>query len=448
MEMRHPSILWGILVGILAGGWTVSLATAQNYRFPTSDADYGAFYPTAYKDNGGNTDWACGDFTYSGHGGSDYGGGSWTGMDEGRDIVAAATGVVVATNDGEYDRCSTGDCGGGGGYGNYVKVLHADGKSTTYGHLKTWTVGVSNGQTVTCGQKLGEMGSSGNSTGPHVHFEVREVGDYASDPFDGSCSGPPSYWVSQGDYGGLPGLYCEDVSPCTIAARLHCGETLSLANNGGGSTNSHGAYGGCSEYSYSGPEIAVEFGTVLTEGVTLRVGSLGADLDLLLLETESCNGTGCLGASVNSETADEAVGFTANAGQRYVAVVDGWEGAVSGFTLTAECTGSYPGEEVADDDTTPPPSDDDTTPPVADDDTGIPGDDDTGLPPDDDTGPSPGQDPTDSQRQSYLDEEEGACSGCAAARRMDGGAETFGWGILVGAGEWARRRRRARGRTP
>ena len=64
-------------------------ASAQNYRFPTTAADYASYYPTAYKDEGGQ-DWNCGSIFYSGHGGSDFGGGSWAGMDEGRDIVAAA----------------------------------------------------------------------------------------------------------------------------------------------------------------------------------------------------------------------------------------------------------------------------------------------------------------------------------------------------------------------
>ncbi|MCB9763704.1 MAG: peptidoglycan DD-metalloendopeptidase family protein [Alphaproteobacteria bacterium] len=189
----------------------VSLTTAalaQSYRAPFADAHYGYFYPTAYYDHAG-VDWACGGIRYSGHRGNDFGGGSWSGMSAGRDIVAAADGTVVATHDGEFDECSTGDCAGGSGYGNYVSIQHDDGKKTYYAHLKKWSIIVSYGQRVSCGQKLGQMGSSGHSTGPHLHFEPRTTSNVAADPFDGPCSSPPSYWVSQGGHGGLPAATCE-----------------------------------------------------------------------------------------------------------------------------------------------------------------------------------------------------------------------------------------------
>lgn len=339
--LRRLAPLLAALLGLLPAA-----ARAQAYRFPTSAEDYGAFYPTAYVDHGGTVDWNCGDLTYSGHRGSDFGGGSWTGMDEGRDIVAAAPGTVTESHDGEYDRCSTGDCSGGGGYGNYVRIAHADGKTTTYGHLKQWSVAVGTGQTVACGQKLGEMGSSGYSTGPHVHFEVREASNSSSDPFDGPCSAPPVYWVDQGAYGALPALVCDDVSPCTVVSRLSCGAALSLSNDMGGSSTEHGAYGSCSEYTYSGPEIAVELATDRDETVTVRMTGLGADLDLMLLGSEACDGTGCLATSANPYGNDEALAFSAAANTRYVVVVDGWEGAVSSFTLTAECAGRWPGSDT------------------------------------------------------------------------------------------------------
>ncbi len=319
-------------------------AHAQDYAFPSSVEDHGHFYPTAYVDHGSNTDWNCGDITYSGHRGSDFGGGSWSGMDAGRDITASAAGTVVATNDGAYDRCDSGDCDGGGGFGNYVKIQHADGKFTYYAHMKTWSVAVSNGQAVTCGQKLGEMGSSGSSTGPHVHFEVRTSGGSASDPFDGPCSAPPSYWVDQGVWDGLPSLVCEDVPACTVVGRLRCGESIATANNAGGATSSHASYG-CDEYSYSGPEIAYEFATVLGEAVTLSVSGLASDLDLFLLTSEACDGSGAVACSVSPDGEPESIAFTATAGQRYVVVLDGYEGATSAFSLSATCAGGYPGEE-------------------------------------------------------------------------------------------------------
>jgi murein DD-endopeptidase MepM/ murein hydrolase activator NlpD len=57
------------------------------------------------------------------------------------------------------------------GYGNYVVIAHSGGLDTLYGHLSTSLV--KPGQQVTQGQTIGLEGSSGNSTGPHVHFELR-----------------------------------------------------------------------------------------------------------------------------------------------------------------------------------------------------------------------------------------------------------------------------------
>lgn len=60
--------------------------------------------------------------------------------------------------------------GWAGPYGNRVVVRHADGKRTLYAHLSS--IAVKRGKTVSPGQRLGKVGSTGNSTGPHLHFEV------------------------------------------------------------------------------------------------------------------------------------------------------------------------------------------------------------------------------------------------------------------------------------
>lgn len=62
-----------------------------------------------------------------------------------------------------------------GGYGRMVEVDHGNGFSTRYGHLSKITVAV--GQTLKAGDKVGETGSSGRSTGPHLHYEVRRNGE-------------------------------------------------------------------------------------------------------------------------------------------------------------------------------------------------------------------------------------------------------------------------------
>ncbi len=85
-------------------------------------------------------------------------------------IIASQDGVVtdVKTN------CIEGNPGCGGGYGNYVKIDHGDGIETRYAHM--FSVSVNVGDKVVKGQVLGKLGNTGRSTGPHLHFEVRDHG--------------------------------------------------------------------------------------------------------------------------------------------------------------------------------------------------------------------------------------------------------------------------------
>ncbi len=89
------------------------------------------------------------------------------GAPTGAPILAAAEGVV---NDAGWDD---------GGYGNYVELRHPDGTLTLYGHVSR--ILVSKGQEVTQGQIIAEVGSTGRSTGPHLHFEV-QLNKIAVDP--------------------------------------------------------------------------------------------------------------------------------------------------------------------------------------------------------------------------------------------------------------------------
>jgi murein DD-endopeptidase MepM/ murein hydrolase activator NlpD len=67
-----------------------------------------------------------------------------------------------------------------GGYGNYVRIRHANGYETGYGHLSAFASGQSEGSYVRQGEVIGYVGSTGLSTGPHVHFEMLKNGSFVN----------------------------------------------------------------------------------------------------------------------------------------------------------------------------------------------------------------------------------------------------------------------------
>jgi len=87
-------------------------------------------------------------------------------------------GIDFKGNRGDEARCTANGrvvfAGWYGGYGNCVRIAHANNFETLYGHLSRITVKV--GQQVTVGQKIGEVGSTGHSTGTHLHYEIRRDG--------------------------------------------------------------------------------------------------------------------------------------------------------------------------------------------------------------------------------------------------------------------------------
>lgn len=169
---------------------------APGYHGVSGFVDHDPAFPDALQD------YMCGTRSYDtaagyNHSGVDYflWPFTWNTMDdETIQIVAAAPGTIVWKHDGEFDR----SCSLDGSLWNAVYVEHADGSVAWYGHMKNGSVTSKPvGQTVATGEVLGLVGSSGNSTGPHLHFELQDQFGNVLDPYAGACNPVPSLWASQ-----------------------------------------------------------------------------------------------------------------------------------------------------------------------------------------------------------------------------------------------------------
>jgi hypothetical protein len=98
-------------------------------------------------------------------------------LHEGVDISADAGVPVRVAADGKVIAA-----GEGGGYGRFVAVRHAVGLTTFYAHLGSIDKAMKPGVLVTAGEAVGKVGSTGSSTGPHLHFEIRDAADHPLDP--------------------------------------------------------------------------------------------------------------------------------------------------------------------------------------------------------------------------------------------------------------------------
>jgi len=186
---------------LFVGAQSSLAQSVVKYRLPLSSGSINAWYDHDSTSDelryDGYTEW---DYPRNTHNGTDFP------KSLGTSIYAGAHGELYY----RIDNCpSVGSISStcGSGFGNQVRIKHLDKKVTVYAHMKRGTpVGL---QSLLCGSKVGEVGSSGQSTGNHLHFELWTSTSIGAriDPFSGTHSQATSYWVNQNN--GSPKTSCQ-----------------------------------------------------------------------------------------------------------------------------------------------------------------------------------------------------------------------------------------------
>ncbi|MER8221654.1 M23 family metallopeptidase [Streptomyces sp. NPDC094143] len=105
-------------------------------------------------------------------------GGMWQSTHSGQDYAVPSGTQVVAAHGGTVVKAGPNGAGDGPAYGNAVVVKHGNGTYSQYAHLSQVKVRI--GQVVKTGQEIARSGNTGNSSGPHLHFEIRTSPNYGS----------------------------------------------------------------------------------------------------------------------------------------------------------------------------------------------------------------------------------------------------------------------------
>lgn len=177
----------------------------------------------------GFKDYRCGTKSYDGHQGTDFAIRSFAQMDSGVQVLAAAAGRVTYVQDGLYDRETEGDVTKK--LGNYLAIYHSTGHFTYYGHLKKNSINVAVGDSVSAGDLIALVGSSGNSTDPHLHFEVYYDSTYIVDPFVGPCGNANTLWLTPERYDTSFGIFEYGLISQNNLTKDHLRNRLDRLNN-------------------------------------------------------------------------------------------------------------------------------------------------------------------------------------------------------------------------
>ncbi|NEB14178.1 M23 family metallopeptidase [Streptomyces coelicoflavus] len=117
-------------------------------------------------------------------------GGMWAHKHSGQDFAVPVGTNVVAAHGGTVVKAGGNGAGDGPAYGNAIVIKHGNGTYSQYAHLSKINVKI--GQVVKTGQSIAKSGNTGNSSGPHLHFEIRTTANY------GSAVDPVAFLKSKG----------------------------------------------------------------------------------------------------------------------------------------------------------------------------------------------------------------------------------------------------------
>ncbi|CAM5619211.1 M23 family metallopeptidase OS=Streptomyces alboniger OX=132473 GN=CP975_19835 PE=4 SV=1 [Streptomyces alboniger] len=120
----------------------------------------------------------------------DQAGGMWQAKHSGQDFAVPTGTKVMAAHGGTVVKAGGNGAGDGPAYGNAIVIKHGSGTYSQYAHLSRIDVRV--GQIVKTGRRIALSGNTGNTTGPHLHFEIRTTANY------GSAVGPGQFLHAKG----------------------------------------------------------------------------------------------------------------------------------------------------------------------------------------------------------------------------------------------------------
>ena len=185
-------------------------------------------------------DYRCGTRTYDDHNGTDFRVLDLAAQRAGVDVLAAADGKVERVRNSVADAMVPLDSKfGQKGFdcGNGVVISHGDGWETQYCHMAKGSVRITAGERVTAGQPIGQVGISGNTQFPHVHFTVRHNGKvidpFAHEPKPDACGSGTSLWREPLPYRLRETLNAGFASEPVTPAKIESGEIPATPERGG-----------------------------------------------------------------------------------------------------------------------------------------------------------------------------------------------------------------------